>query len=41
MIVPVGEQMQQRLLIITRDEGGVVEEELEWVSFVPMVKGRP
>ena len=40
MIVPVGEQMQQRLLIITRDEDGVVEEELEWVSFVPMVKGR-
>jgi len=40
MIVPVGEQAQQRLLIITRDEEGVVEEELEWVSFVPMVKGR-
>ena len=40
MIVPVGEQMQQRLLVITRDEEGVVEEELEWVSFVPMVKGR-
>lgn len=40
MIVPVGEQLQQRLLIITRDEDGVVEEELEWVSFVPMVKGR-
>ena len=40
MIVPVGEQLQQRLLTITRDEDGVVEEELEWVSFVPMVKGR-
>jgi len=40
MIVPVGEQLQQRLLIITREEDGVVEEELEWVSFVPMVKGR-
>jgi protein-L-isoaspartate(D-aspartate) O-methyltransferase len=40
MIIPVGEQMQQRLLIITREEGGVVEEELEWVSFVPMLKGQ-
>ena len=40
MIVPVGDQLQQRLLVITRDEDGVVEEELEWVSFVPMVKGR-
>lgn len=40
MIIPVGEQLQQRLLVITREEEGVVEEELEWVSFVPMLKGQ-
>ncbi len=40
MIIPVGEQLQQRLLVITREEEGVIEEELEWVSFVPMLKGQ-
>jgi protein-L-isoaspartate(D-aspartate) O-methyltransferase len=40
MIIPVGEQTQQRLLVITRQEEGVEEEELEWVSFVPMLKGQ-
>jgi protein-L-isoaspartate(D-aspartate) O-methyltransferase len=40
MIIPVGEQLQQRLLVITREEDGFSEEELEWVSFVPMLKGQ-
>ncbi len=40
MIVPVGEANQQRLMLITREEDGVVEQELEWVSFVPMIKGQ-
>jgi hypothetical protein len=31
--------MQQRLMLLTREEQGIVEQELEWVSFVPMVKG--
>ena len=40
MVVPVGETHRQKLLLITREEDGVVEQELEWVSFVPMVKGQ-
>lgn len=40
MIIPVGEQLQQRLLVVTREEDGYSEEELEWVSFVPMLKGQ-
>jgi len=40
MIVPVGEQNQQRLMLITRTEDGITEQELEWVSFVPMIKGQ-
>jgi protein-L-isoaspartate(D-aspartate) O-methyltransferase len=40
MIIPVGKQTQQRLLVLTRQEDGVVEEELELVSFVPMLKGQ-
>ena len=40
MIIPVGDQLQQKLLLITREEEGVVEEELECVSFVPMLKGQ-
>ena len=40
MIVPVGEANQQRLMLIVREEEGIVEHELEWVSFVPMLKGQ-
>lgn len=40
MIIPVGETNSQRLLVIKREADGVEEEELEWVSFVPMVKGQ-
>jgi len=40
MIVPVGEPNQQRLMLIVREEEGFVERELEWVSFVPMIKGQ-
>ncbi|MGD8783721.1 MAG: protein-L-isoaspartate(D-aspartate) O-methyltransferase [Thioalkalispiraceae bacterium] len=40
MIIPVGDQMQQRLMVITREEDALIESELELVSFVPMLKGR-
>ncbi len=40
MILPVGTTLQQRLMIITRTENGHEEEGLDWVSFVPMVKGQ-
>lgn len=40
MILPVGGSLQQRLKIITRTEGGYEEEALDWVTFVPMIKGQ-
>ncbi len=40
LIIPVGKSMQQRLTIITREEQGSSQQELEWVSFVPMLKGQ-
>ena len=40
MVIPVGKPLQQRLLLITREEEGCSEQALDWVSFVPMVKGQ-
>lgn len=40
MVIPVGKTMAQRLLVITREAEGYQEEELDWVSFVPMLKGQ-
>lgn len=40
MVIPVGKPLQQRLLLITRTEDGYCEESLDWVSFVPMIKGQ-
>jgi len=40
MVIPVGKPLQQRLLLVTRDGDGCREEALDWVSFVPMVKGQ-
>ena len=40
MVIPVGKPLQQRLLLITRQEEGCTELALDWVSFVPMVKGQ-
>lgn len=40
MVIPVGKPLQQRLLLITRDEEGAHEQVLDWVSFVPLVKGQ-
>lgn len=40
MIIPVGKPLQQRLLLVTREEEGVSEQALDWVSFVPLVKGQ-
>jgi protein-L-isoaspartate(D-aspartate) O-methyltransferase len=39
MVVPVGSRGAQRLLIVTRNRDGLQEQELEPVSFVPMVGG--
>ena len=40
LIIPVGKAMQQRLLVVTRTETGVEQQELSGVSFVPMLKGQ-
>lgn len=40
LIIPVGKAMQQRLLVITRTEAGIEQQELDAVSFVPMLKGQ-
>lgn len=39
MVIPVGAQGAQRLLLLTRTEGGIEEEMLAQVSFVPLVPG--
>jgi protein-L-isoaspartate(D-aspartate) O-methyltransferase len=40
MIIPVGRQNgAQSLLLITRDETGFIEEELDAVRFVPLLNG--
>lgn len=39
MVIPVGKPLQQRLLLITREQEGFSEQGLDWVSFVPLVKG--
>jgi protein-L-isoaspartate(D-aspartate) O-methyltransferase len=40
MVIPVGKPLQQRLLLITREEEVCTEQALDWVSFVPMIKGQ-
>lgn len=40
MILPVGDALQQRLVVITRTEDGYEQKELDKVSFVPMIKGQ-
>lgn len=40
MILPVGKTLEQRLVLITRTEQGYEEQLMDWVSFVPMVKGQ-
>lgn len=39
MIIPVGQSQAQRLQIITRQADEYVNEALDWVSFVPLIKG--
>ncbi len=39
MVVPVGEQGAQELQLIQRTEQGITRERLEYVSFVPLVRG--
>ena len=40
MVIPVGKPLQQRLLLITREAEGCTEQALDWVNFVPMIKGQ-
>lgn len=39
LIIPVGKVGQQKLLLITRTDDGFQKEQLDLVSFVPMVEG--
>ena len=39
MVIPVGLSGEQKLLLISRTEVGFEEQNLDWVSFVPMVEG--
>ncbi len=39
LIIPVGKSGQQKLLLITRIDDGFQEEQLDLVSFVPMLEG--
>jgi protein-L-isoaspartate(D-aspartate) O-methyltransferase len=41
MVIPVGEGKVQRMLRLTKQEGGIFkEEEFDNFSFVPMLEGR-
>ena len=39
LVIPVGKMGQQQLLLITRTEDGYQEQQLDMVSFVPMLEG--
>jgi protein-L-isoaspartate(D-aspartate) O-methyltransferase len=39
LVIPVGGQGKQELLLVSRDPSGFIEERLSWVSFVPMLQG--
>lgn len=39
LVIPVGKMGQQQLLLITRTEDGYQEQQLDLVSFVPMLEG--
>lgn len=39
MVIPVGKSQQQRLQVITRQAQDYTYQSLDWVSFVPLVKG--
>lgn len=39
LVIPVGKIGQQKLLLITRTDDGYEEEQLDMVSFVPMLEG--
>lgn len=40
MVIPVGKPLHQRLMLFTREQEGCTEQALDWVSFVPMIKGQ-
>ena len=40
LVIPVGQAGQQRLFVIRRVDDDFHHEALDWVSFVPLVKGR-
>ncbi len=39
LVIPVGDSGNQKLLLITRTEEGFEEQQLDFVSFVPMLEG--
>lgn len=39
LIIPVGNQEKQELVVVTRDKQGLTQEQLEWVNFVPLLTG--
>ena len=39
LVIPVGKSGDQKLLLVTRTEEGLQEEQLDLVSFVPMLEG--
>jgi protein-L-isoaspartate(D-aspartate) O-methyltransferase len=39
LVIPVGTAGRQQLLLITRTETGFEEQQLDMVSFVPMLEG--
>jgi len=39
LVIPVGRQGKQQLLLLKRQADGISEEQLSWVSFVPMLEG--
>lgn len=39
LVIPSGKQGKQRLLLITRNDNEFEEQVLDWVSFVPLVRG--
>ena len=41
MVIPVGARSSQALLLVTRDDEGFHEQQLELVNFVPLIKDGP
>ena len=40
LVIPIGENLTQELVLVTREPGGFVTQQLGLVNFVPLVKGQ-